>query len=62
MNNKKRHIIIVILLLISIGNYSRIHGTENITNIAFVSIFSIGMLSGLLLREIAQMVKNKWLV
>lgn len=51
-----------VLLLISIGNYSRIEGTENIRNIEFLSIFTIGMLSGLLLREIAQLVKNKWFV
>lgn len=62
MNAKRRRIVIVILLVISIGNYSRIPGTENIRNIEFLSIFTIGILSGLLLREIAQMVKNKWFV
>jgi hypothetical protein len=62
MDPKRRRIAICILLIVSILNYSRIPGTENIRNIEFISIFSIGMLSGLLLREIAQIIKNKWLV
>lgn len=64
MNRRKKRILIMtaVLLLISIGNYSRIEGTEHIRNIEFLSIFTIGMLSGLLLREIAQLVKNKWFV
>jgi hypothetical protein len=39
--------------MISIGNYSRIVGNENIRTIQFISIFSIGALSALLLKEIA---------
>lgn len=62
MNPKKRRIIILILLLISIANYTRISHNENIRNVEFIAIFTLGMLSGLLLREIAVMVKNKWFV
>jgi hypothetical protein len=62
MNARKRTGIICVLLSISIGNYSRIEGTENIRTIEFIAILVIGALSGLLLREIAEMIKNKWLV
>lgn len=62
MNARKRTGIICILLAISIGNYSRIEGTGNIRTIEFLAIFIIGALSSLLLREIAEMAKNKWFV
>lgn len=62
MNARKRTGIICVLLAISIGNYSRIEGTEDIRTIEFIAILVIGALGGLLLREIAEMVKNKWFV
>lgn len=40
------------MLLISFGNYTRIKGTENIRAVEFLSIFAIGALSALFLREI----------
>ncbi len=62
MNARKRTGIICVLLAISIGNYSRIEGTGDIRTIEFIAILVIGALGGLLLREIAEMVKNKWFV
>jgi hypothetical protein len=56
---RRRRIILVLLLMMSIGNYSRIVGSENIRTVQFLSIFAIGALSALLIREIATMVKNK---
>lgn len=50
MKNKK--IILTILLLAALGNYGRMNGTENIRTVAFLSIFAIGALSSLLVREI----------
>ena len=52
MNSKKRKILITVLLLLAFGNYTRITGTENIRAVEFLSIFAIGALSALLLREI----------
>ena len=54
---KRNRIIIAVLLMISIGNYFRIQGTENIRVIEFLSIFTIGFLSALLFREIKAMLK-----
>jgi len=47
------------MLLISIGNYSRIidHGT--IRTVEFLSIFVIGALTSLLIREVATIIKGK---
>jgi hypothetical protein len=58
MENKRR-ILIAVLLLISIVNYSRIIGNENIRLIQFISIFVIGALSSLLIREIALLLRSK---
>lgn len=51
-----------VLLLLSIGNYARLTGTDNIRNIEFLSIFAIGMISGLIIREVAVALRHKWLV
>ena len=45
--------------MISIVNYSRIKGIEAIRPIEFLSIFTIGILSGLLIREIISKFKNR---
>lgn len=52
MNTKKRKIILTVLLLLALGNYGRMHGTEDIRTVEFLSIFAIGALSALLVREI----------
>jgi hypothetical protein len=59
MNSKRRIIVLAIMLLISIGNYSRIidHGT--IRTVEFLSIFVIGALTSLLIREVATIIKGK---
>ncbi len=54
----RRIILIAVLFMISIGNYSRIIGNENIRTIQFLSIFAIGALSALLIREIALLLKS----
>ena len=59
MEPKRRRILIAVLLMLSIGNYTRIIGTENIRTVEFLSIFAIGMLSGLLLHEVFSTFKNK---
>jgi hypothetical protein len=52
MNAKSRKIMLTILLLAALGNYARMTGTEDIRTVAFLSIFAIGALSALLIREI----------
>ena len=56
---KKRRILLAVLLLISVGNYFRIVGNENVRTIQFLSIFVIGALSALLIREMLTFFKNK---
>jgi TM2 domain-containing membrane protein YozV len=55
----RRKILIAVLLMISIGNYSRLIGNENIRTIQFLSIFAIGALSALLLNEFITLFKGK---
>lgn len=56
---KKRRILLAFLLFISVGNYFRIVGNENVRTIQFLSIFAIGALSALLIIEMATLFKNK---
>lgn len=56
---KRRRIIIAVLLMISIGNFTRLTGTENIRPVEFISIFVIGALSALLLNEVVNLFKAK---
>lgn len=52
MENRKRRILLAVLLLISLGNYFRIVGNENVRSVQFLSIFAIGAIAALLLKEL----------
>jgi hypothetical protein len=57
---KKRAIsVTAILLIISIGNYFRIISDGSVRTVEFLSIFAIGVLSGVLLTQIIMAVRNK---
>ncbi len=56
---KRRIPLYAIMLAISILNYSRLEGNENIHAIQFVSIFVIGALSGVLIVEIARIARGR---
>ena len=58
MTNRKPAFIIV-LLIISITNFYRIKGNENIRAVQFLSIFAIGILSGVLINYIVRALKEK---
>jgi membrane-associated HD superfamily phosphohydrolase len=51
--------IIAILLSLSIVNFSRMKGLENVRAVEFISIFVIGLLSGILLVGLIDKFKNK---
>ena len=48
----RRSIILAVSLILSVINYSRIVGNENIRTAQFLSTFAIGAISSLLVREI----------
>ncbi len=56
---KRRKIVISVILLITIVNYSRLHGNENIRTIQFLFIFLIGALTSLLINEFITLFKAK---
>lgn len=59
METKKRSMLLAVLLVLAIGNYSRIVGSENIRTVEFLSVFVIGALTSLLIREIFIKIKSK---
>lgn len=56
---KKRRIIIAVLLMLTVVNFTRLTGNENIRAIQFISIFVIGALSALLVNEFVNLFKAK---
>lgn len=52
MNTKTKKIILSVLLLLSLGNYTRVADTEHIRTVEFLSIFAIGAISALLINTI----------
>lgn len=59
MNSKKRTAVVAIMLIIAIGNYSRIIDQGTIRTVEFLSIFVIGALTAALIREVATIIKEK---
>jgi len=55
----KAIIITAVLLIFSIGNYFRIISDGSIRNVEFLSIFAIGLLTGLLTTQIIKSRKDK---
>ena len=45
--------------MLSIGNYARLTGSENIRAIQFASIFAIGALTGILIQDLGQRIKRE---
>ena len=58
MKNKRPLLISSILLILAIFNYSRISGNETVRPIQFLSIFVIGMLSGVIIRDVIVLVRS----
>lgn len=59
MDHTKRGLFAAVMLMICIGNYTRLDGAENVRAVVFVQIFAIGALSAVVIREILSRFKNK---
>ena len=59
MEKRKRRILLAVLLLLSVVNYSRISANSTIRTVEFISVLAIGILTGLLLRELFENVAKK---
>ncbi len=57
--NKKRILIIAVTLLLTIANFTRLKGNENIRPIQFILVFVIGALSDLSITEFAILFRIK---
>ncbi len=59
MEKRKRRILLAVLLLLSVVNYSRISANSTIRTVEFISVLAIGILTGLLLRDLFENVAKK---
>lgn len=59
MEKTQRILGLLILIFLCLANYNRLVGNENIRTVQFMSIFGIGMLSGVLIKEVLQKIKSK---
>ncbi len=56
---KRKIIILSVLLSLTIGNYFRINNTAAIRTVDFLSIFVIGLLAGILIQVFIHAIRNK---
>ena len=56
---KRKRIIVAVLLVLAIANLMRLDSYENIRGVEFLSILVIGALAGILLVDIMRMLKGK---
>jgi hypothetical protein len=56
---KRRSINIALIFMLAIANFTRLKGNENIRTIQFISIFIIGALFALLIRELVILFREK---
>lgn len=59
MKSRKKIIILALLFIVSIANYSNIAKNDEIRSVHFLSIFALGVISAILLREIVVAIKNR---
>jgi len=59
MEKRKRRILLAVLLLLSVVNYSRISANSTFRTVEFISVLAIGILTGLLIRELFESVAKK---
>jgi hypothetical protein len=58
MKNKSL-LITSLFLIVSIGNYYRIIENGTVRTVEFLSIFAVGVLSGMLILQVVQLLKSK---
>lgn len=56
---KNRKVLFAVLLMLSIGSFTRLKGNDSIRLIQFISIFIIGVLTALLITELVKATKAK---
>lgn len=59
MKSRKKIIILAILFIIAIGNFSRINSTTEIRTVEFLSIFALGAITVLFLKEVIAAIRNR---
>ena len=57
MKSRRKLLILALLFIITIGNYTR--NTSEVKSVAFLSIFALGAITALFVREIIVILKNR---
>ena len=55
---KRKRVIVAVLLVLSIANYARISPTESLRPVEFLSILVMGALAGILLVDVMRMFRK----
>jgi Ca2+/H+ antiporter len=58
MKQNRSLIITAIIFMLAVANFFRIKGNDEIRLIQFMSIFVIGLLAGILIKGIAEKIRN----
>lgn len=59
MDKKRRRGVLALMLVLSIGNYLRLDVQHEIRWVLFLSIFVMGALAGILLSDLAHLLRSK---
>jgi hypothetical protein len=59
MDTKRRRGVIALFLILSIGTYFRVEGHDSIRLVLFLSILIMGLLAGILISDVAHLLRNK---
>lgn len=59
MNHTKRGLFAAVMLIICVGNYTRLEDAGNVRAVVFLQIFAIGALTAVVIREVMSRFKNK---
>lgn len=57
--DKRRLTIVGVMLMLSVVNYSRIKGSDEVRPVLFLSIFAMGILAGVLILGIINKFRNR---
>lgn len=57
MKSRRKLLILALLFIITIGNYTR--NTSEVKSVAFLSIFALGAITALFMQEIIYALKNR---
>ena len=59
MDKKRRRGIVALFLVVSIGNFLRIEGHEQVRPVLFISVLAMGVLAGILISDLGHLLREQ---